>query len=155
PARVVISLCAIFGLAVAGQALASFIGTRLRNAINNRAAQRFDDAGGAIVSVIAVLLVVWLVAAPLGSSSLPWLAKAVRNSAILGAIDRVMPEQARTLSEALRDTVDTRGFPDVFGGLSPTQVQEVPAPDPALKGSPVVQTAHRSVVKVLGTAPSC
>src|SRR5262245_40917895 len=72
PARVVISLSAVFGLAVAGQALASFVGNRLRSAIVNRNAQAADNAGGAVVSVVAVLLVVWLVAAPLSASSLPW-----------------------------------------------------------------------------------
>ena len=75
--RVVISLLAIFGLAAAGQAVAGFVGARLRNALRNPVAQRFDDAGGAFVSVVAVLLVIWLVAAPLGSSSIPWLARSV------------------------------------------------------------------------------
>jgi S1-C subfamily serine protease len=154
-ARVLVSLVAIFGLAVAGQAVAGFAGTRLRSAITNRTAQRFDDLGGAFVSVIALLLVVWLVAAPLGSSSLPWLAKSVRNSAILGVVDALMPEQAQTLSQALRDTVDTRGFPDVFGGLAPTRVREVAPPDPALAKSQAVTVAAKSVVKVLGTARSC
>jgi S1-C subfamily serine protease len=153
--RVMVSLAAVFGLAIAGQALASFVGTRLRNAIRNQTAQAFDNAGGAMVSVIAVLLVVWLVAAPLGSSSLPWLAKAVTNSAILGAVDKVMPDSASKLSQALRDTVDTRDFPNVFGGLTPTRVRDVPTPDPKLVGSPVVQAGKKSVVKVLGTAPSC
>jgi S1-C subfamily serine protease len=153
--RVVISLLAIFGLAAAGQAVAGFVGARLRNALRNPVAQRFDDAGGALVSVVAVLLVIWLVAAPLGSSSIPWLARSVRNSAILHGVDRVMPDQARALSDSLRNTVDTRDFPDVFGDLVPTRVRQVPEPDSALAQSPVVQNSHRSVVKVLGTAPSC
>jgi S1-C subfamily serine protease len=153
--RVIISLAAVFGLAVGGQALASLLGTRLRNAIRNRTAQGLDNAGGAVVSVCAVVLVVWLVAAPLSESSLPWLARSVTNSAILGAVDKLMPSQADKLSEALRNTVDTRGFPNVFDGLSPTRVTDVSPPDPALVGSTVVKQAKRSVVKVLGTAPSC
>lgn len=153
--RVMASLLGIFGCAIAGQALTGLLGTRLRGAIQSRAGRRADDVAGALVSVFTVLLVVWLVAVPLASSSLPGLAKAVRSSAILGNLDRVMPEQAKTLSEALRETVDTRGFPDVFSGLSPTKVTNVPAPDPALAGSPVVQAARKSVVKVRGTAPSC
>ena len=90
-----------------------------------------------------MLLVAWLVAVPLGSSSLPWLASAVRNSALLDGVDQVMPQQAQALSDALRDTVDTRGFPDVFGGLAPTRAREVAAPDPALAGSQVVVNAKR------------
>lgn len=155
PARVVISLMAIFGFAALGQTVAALLGSRLRGALHSRTARGLDDVGGAFVSVVAVLLVVWLVAAPLGSSSLPWLARAVRGSAILGGVDRVMPEPARALSQSLRDTVDTRGFPDVFGGLAPTRVRQVEAPDPALAGSPVVAGARASVVKVLGVATGC
>ncbi|WFE26233.1 MarP family serine protease [Solwaraspora sp. WMMD791] len=154
-ARVVVSLVAVFGLAVLGQALAGWAGSRLRHAITSPAGRRADDIGGAAVSLVAVLLVAWLVAVPLGSSAMPGLAGAVRNSALLNGIDRVMPPQAQALSTALRDTVDTRGFPDVFGGLTPTRVREVPAPDPALAGSAVVANAERSVVKVLGSAPRC
>ncbi|MET7401608.1 MarP family serine protease [Dactylosporangium sp. NPDC005572] len=155
PVRVVISLSCVFGLAVAGQALASFVGNRMRSAIVNRKAQAVDNAGGAVVSVVAVLAVVWLVATPLSASSLPWLARAVSNSLILNVVDDAMPAQADALSEALRDTVDTRGFPDVFDGLSPTRVKEVSPPDPKLAGSEVVKNSKKSVVKVLGTAPSC
>jgi S1-C subfamily serine protease len=155
PIRVLVSLGAVFGLAGAGQAVAGFVGARLREAIHSASARRLDDLGGAIVSILAVLLVVWLVAAPLGSSSLPFLARSVRSSAILGTVDRVMPSQARTLSDALRQTVDTRGFPDVFDGLTPTRVRAVPEPNSALANSRVVQVSRQSVVKVLGTAPSC
>jgi S1-C subfamily serine protease len=152
---VLISLGVVFGLAAAGQAVAGFVGARLREAISNPSARRLDDLGGALVSVIAVLLVVWLVAAPLASSSLPWLARSVRNSAILGTVDRIMPDEARALSNALRQTVDTRGFPDVFGGLTPTRARPVSEPDAALVNSPLVRRSQASVVKVLGTAPSC
>jgi S1-C subfamily serine protease len=153
--RVLVSLVTIFGLAVLGQALAGWLGTRLRQKVTSRPGQIADDVGGAVVSLFAVLLVAWLVAAPLASSSLPWLARSVRNSEVLGGVDRVMPHQVRALSDALRDTVDTNGFPDVFGDLVPTQVREVAAPDPALAGSPAVVSARKSVVKVLGNAPSC
>jgi S1-C subfamily serine protease len=153
--RVLVSIIVIFGLAVFGQAVAGFLGSRLRSAIRHQVAQRVDDAGGAVVSVIAVLLVIWLVATPLSQSSLPWLARSVSNSIILGAVDKVMPSRARALSEALRDTVDTRGFPRVFDGLVPTREREVAAPDPQLAASPVVQKSKTSVVKVLGNAQSC
>jgi S1-C subfamily serine protease len=153
--RVIVSLVAIFGLAVVGQALAGWIGSHLRHAITSRVGRRVDDVGGAFISLLAVLLVAWLVAVPLGSSSLPWLASSVRNSALLQGVDKVVPEQAQAFSDTLRDTVDTNGFPDVFGDLAPTRAREVPPPDPALAGSPVVANGQRSVVKVLGSAPSC
>ena len=153
--RVFISLLTVFGIAITGQALAGWLGGRIRASIHNRTGQSLDDLGGSLVSMIAVLLVAWLVAAPLGSSSLPGLARSVRNSAILHGINDVMPSSAKALSDALRTTVDTNGFPNVFGDLDPTRVRQVPAPDPALVGSGVVAAAQQSVVKILGAAPSC
>jgi Trypsin-like serine proteases, typically periplasmic, contain C-terminal PDZ domain len=153
--RVVIALVAVFGLAVLGQAAAGWLGSHLRHAISSRTGRTLDDIGGAIVSLLAVLLVAWLVAVPLASSSLPWLNSAVRNSVVLNVVDRSLPSQAQALSRALRDAIDTNGFPEVFGGLTPTRSRQVASPDPALAGSQVVVNGRRSVVKVLGNAPSC
>ncbi len=154
-ARLVVSLVTIFAIAVLGQTLAGWLGTHLRRAIQSQPLQRLDDAGGAAVSLVAVLLVAWLIAVPLGSTPFPGLNSAVRNSAILGGINSLMPERAQALSSALSDTLDTSGFPDVFGGLTPTKAKDVAAPDPKLKGSQIVARSKRSVLKVLGTAPSC
>jgi S1-C subfamily serine protease len=153
--KLVVSLITIFGLAVLGQALAGWFGGRLRRGIRSRNAQVADDIGGAFVSIIAVAAVAWLVAVPLGKASEPWLSSAVRNSTVIKAIDTLMPVQADKLTDALRDTVDTNGFPEVFGDLVPTPVREVPEPDPRLRGSQIVARSESSVVKVLGTAPSC
>src|SRR5581483_7876569 len=153
--KLVISLITVFGLAILGQTLAGWLGSKLRRNIVGRNGQVADDIGGAIVSVIAVALVAWLVAVPLGNASEPWLSSAVRNSVVIRAIDRLMPSQADRLTEALRDTVDTNGFPEVFGSLVPTQIREVPAPDSKLASLPVVKKSENSVVKILGTAPSC
>jgi S1-C subfamily serine protease len=153
--RVFVSLATVLAVAISGQAVASWVGVRIRSVIRNRTGRTVDDLGGALVSVVAVLLVAWLVAAPLASSGLPGLNRSVRNSALLHGINAVMPGQARALSDALRNSVNTRGFPNVFGDLAPTQVRDVPEPDRSLAGSQVVAQARRSVVKVLGTADSC
>jgi S1-C subfamily serine protease len=154
-ARLVVSLVAIFALAVLGQTLAGWLGTHLRRQIASKPLQRVDDAGGAVISLVAVLLVASLIAVPLGSTPFPDLNRQVRESAILGGVSNLMPEEAQALSSALRDTLDTSGFPDVFGGLRPTEAKDVAEPDQALKNSQIVQKSKRSVLKVLGTAPSC
>jgi S1-C subfamily serine protease len=153
--RVIVSLVSVFGLALIGQATAAWAGNRLRLAINSQRGRRLDDVGGVVVSIVALLLVAWMIAVPLGSSTLPGFARAVRSSAILGTIDKAMPEGASALYDRLRASIAGSDFPDVFGGLTPTQVKDVPAPDPALARSRVVRSAARSVVKVLGTAPGC
>lgn len=153
--RLVVSLVAIFALAVLGQTLAGWLGTKLRRSISSPPLQRLDDAGGAVVSLLAVLVVAWLIAVPLGSTPFPAINKQVRSSAVLNGINSLMPEQAQALSAGLRESLNTNGFPDVFGGLARTNAREVAAPDPALAKSQVVVSSRRSVIKVLGTAPSC
>jgi S1-C subfamily serine protease len=153
--RVVISLTAVFGLAILGQMAAGWAGGRIRRAITNPQGQRADDIGGVFVSVLALLIVSWMVAGPLASSSLPSLSSSVRNSIIIQAVDAVMPSEARILYNRLRDTIAGGEFPNVFGDLTPTRARDVPAPDPALVGSPVVANARGSVAKITGTAPQC
>lgn len=153
--RIVVALIAVFGLAILGQALTGWLGSRLRGGITSTGFQAVDDLGGAIVSVIAVAIVAWLVAIPLGKSDSDWLSGQVRRSVLLDGINRIMPESASKLTQALQETIDTNGFPDVFGDLVPTRVRPVPEPDSALAKLDVVVRSHQSVVKVLGSAPSC
>ncbi|XVU25180.1 MarP family serine protease [Actinoplanes sp. CA-054009] len=154
-ARLVVSLVVIFALAVLGLTLAGWVGIRLRQAITSKPLQMVDDAGGAVISLLSVLVVAWLIAVPLSTTPFEGLNREVRNSAILRGVNDLMPEQVQDLSSALSETLNTNGFPDVFGGLARTQARQVAAPDPALKNSAVVQKSKRSVIKVLGTAPSC
>jgi S1-C subfamily serine protease len=153
--RLSVSLLSVFGLALGGQALAAWAGSRLRQAIQGQNLRRVDDIGGVLVSITALLVVAWMVAGPLASSSMPPVARAVRNSVILRGVDSLMPNAARTLYNGLRETIANGDFPNVFGDLTPTNAREVDPPDPALARSPAVATARKSVVKVLGAAPSC
>jgi len=153
--RVLVSLIAVFGLALLGQVAAGWAGTRLRRAIRSEGGRRLDDIGGIVVSVLALLIVAWMVAGPLGSSSLPGVARSVRNSAIIHAVDKLMPDRARAVYNGLRDTIANGDFPNVFGDLTPTRAREVDPPNPALANSQAVAVARQSVVKIHGTAPSC
>lgn len=154
-ARVLIALLVVFGIAMLGQWGGSALGVRLRRKVKNDHAKRFDEFGGAIVAIIAVLLVAWVVAAPLASSGVPGLASAVRNSAIVRTIDENMPGPAQNVYNALRSAVNTNGFPEVFSGLDPTDSAPVDPPDPKLANSKVVKDSQDSVLRVSGDAPQC
>jgi S1-C subfamily serine protease len=104
------------------------------------------------VSLVAVLLVAWLLAVPLGSTPFPELNKQVRSSAVLNGVDNLLPEQAQALSAGLRESLDTDGLPDVFGDLRSTDATDVGPPNPALAKSRLVGDARRSVLKVTGTS---
>jgi len=107
------------------------------------------------VSVVSLLLVAWLVGTAVASSSFTGLASQVRRSQVLQAVDGAVPGSAQRFFAGFRRLIDDRGFPEVFGGLAPTEVTEVDPPDPALAGSPVVQATAPSILKITGVAEEC
>ncbi len=153
--RLFVALVVAFGIAVAGQSLALAIGARIREELRNPRLQAADGIGGTVVSALTVLLVAWMLAAPLASVPEPWLAAQIRNSTVLSVVDDAMPGSVRNTYRSFSDAVRQRDFPEIFGGLTPSDVPPVASPDPALARSAVAQRARRSVVKVLGDAPRC
>lgn len=150
-----VGLVVVLLTATVGQIVAVTIGRAVRRRLRWRGARALDSAGGAIVSVVALLLVVWLVAIPVASSNYPALASQVRRSIIIRAVDGIVPDSIRGVSASFRHLLDRGNFPDVFGRLSPTHVASAPPPDPAILASPAVRAARPSVVKVIGRAQSC
>ncbi|WP_030144657.1 MarP family serine protease [Glycomyces sp. NRRL B-16210] len=153
--KLVVSLVVVFALALGGMALATAIGYRLRKRLKSNGSKKLDHLLGPLVSIIAVLLVTWVTAAPLASSSMPAVAGAVRNSSLVSGIDEYMPDSVKGVYESMRDSLNTSGMPNVFFGLNPTDAREVPPPDPELAASGLVVGAEASVLKVHGSAPSC
>nr|WP_202439454.1 MULTISPECIES: MarP family serine protease [unclassified Streptomyces] len=149
-AVVVVIVCASIG-----QAFTTHLGNKLRRHITWSPARALDATGGALVNVVAMLLVAWLIALPLARTSLPTLGKEVRNSSVLLGISRVMPQQAPPWFRDFSSVLAQNGFPQVFSPFANEPITDVQPPDPALVGSPVAARAKKSIVKVVGTAPSC
>jgi S1-C subfamily serine protease len=154
-AQVFLALLVVLGVAFLGQLAAVWAGQRLRQRLTWRPARRADAVLGSVVSALAVLLVAWMVATPLASSAFPSLAREVRESALVGAVDQTVPSPVRSLYDSLRELIDRRGLPDVLDPLTPTVVTDVPTPDPALVNDPVVVAASAAVVRISGVAPDC
>jgi len=154
-AKLIAALVVVFALAVGGMALATSLGYRLRKRLKSNGSRRLDQILGPIVSIIAVLLVTWVAAAPLANSSMPAVAGAVRNSSLVSGIDEYMPDSVKGVYESLQESLNTSGMPNVFFGLDPTEARSVEPPDPELAASSIVVEAEQSVLKVHGSAPSC
>ena len=150
-----VGLAVVLLLATVGQLLATVLGSRLRARLTWRPARQLDAAGGAVVSVVSLLLVAWLVGTAVASSPYPVLASQVRRSAVITAVDAVVPDAGRRSVAGFRRLIDDQSFPDVFGGLAPTRSAEVPAPDPALARSRAVVSARADVYKITGVAAAC
>jgi S1-C subfamily serine protease len=151
----VIAVVLVIVCASVGQAFTTHLGNRLRRHITWSPARALDATGGALVNVVAMLLVAWLIGSALAGTSLPTLGKEVRNSKVLLGVSRVMPSQANTWFTDFSSVLAQNGFPQVFSPFANEPITEVQAPDPALAGSPVAARAQRSIVKVVGTAQSC
>jgi S1-C subfamily serine protease len=138
-----------------GQAFTTHLGNKLRRYITWSPARALDATGGALVNVVAMLLVAWLIGSALAGTSLPTLGKEVRNSKVLLGVSRVMPTEASTWFADFSSVLAQNGFPQVFSPFANEPITEVRPPDPALANSPVAARAQKSIVKVVGTAPGC
>lgn len=153
--RVVVSVLIVIALVALGETLGVYLGRALRDRMRLNAVRTVDSTFGAVLQAITALVVAWLIALPLATSSNVALSSALKNSAVLQTVDAVMPTPIRALPNELRSMFDASGFPDVLSPFSSTPVAEVPAPNPELVRDPVVQRAKASVLKVRGRAPSC
>jgi S1-C subfamily serine protease len=151
----VVAVVVVIVCASVGQAFTTHLGNKLRRYITWSPARALDATGGALVNVVAMLLVAWLIGSALAGTSLPTIGKEVRSSKVLLDVSRVMPDQAGTWFADFSSVLAQNGFPQVFSPFANEPITEVQAPDPAIEGSPVAARAQRSIVKVVGTAQSC
>lgn len=151
----VVGIVVVFVFAAVGQAIAAGVGAALRQRLVWRPLRAVDSAGGAALSVLALLVVVWLLATAVAHSTLTGLSKQVRQSVVIEWVDRAMPTFARDDLASFRRLLDNTGFPAIVGPLSTENVSPVPAPDPAVLRSAAVVSSKSSILKVRGDAPSC
>ncbi|AVH57380.1 MULTISPECIES: MarP family serine protease [Streptomyces] len=151
----VVAVIIVIVCASVGQALTTHLGNKLRRYITWSPARALDATGGALVNVVAMLLVAWLIGSALAGTTLPTLGKEVRNSKVLLGVSRALPAQANTWFADFSSVLAQNGFPQVFSPFANEPINEVQPPDPALARSAVAIRAQKSIVKVTGTAQSC
>lgn len=154
-AAAVIAVIIVIVCASVGQALTTHLGNKLRRYIVWSPARAVDATGGALVNVVAMLLVAWLIGSALAGTTMPTIAKQVRSSTVLTGVSRALPTSANTWFTDFSSVLAQNGFPQVFSPFASEPINEVNPPDPALVGSGVATRAKGSIVKVVGTAPSC
>ncbi|MBQ0985420.1 MarP family serine protease [Streptomyces sp. F63] len=154
-AAVVAAVVIVIVCASVGQAFTTHLGNKLRRHITWSPARALDATGGALVNVVAMLLVAWLIGSALAGIALPPVGKEVRNSKVLLGVEQVIPDAADNWFSEFGSVLAQNGFPQVFSPFANEPITSVEPPDPKLVNSPVVARAQRSIVKVLGTADSC
>lgn len=151
----VVGVVVVIVCASVGQALTTHMGNKLRRYITWSPARALDATGGALVNVLAMLLVAWLIGATLAQTTMPTVGKEVRGSKVLLGVQEALPSDADTWFKDFTSVLAQNGFPQVFSPFSNEPIKEVQPPDPKLANSAVATRAQRSIVKVMGTAQSC
>lgn len=152
--RLLVGILILLLLVIVGEVAGMVLGRAARSGIRSPGVRRVDSVVGSVLQVVAVLVAAWLLAIPLSNAGSSF-STAVRESRVLGAVDDVAPQWLRDLPNEFSALLDTSGLPQVIGPFGRTPAAPVEPPDPALQELPVVTTAHASVVKVNGVAPSC
>jgi S1-C subfamily serine protease len=152
----VIAVVLLVSFAVIGQFIASSIGAAMRSTVTWHSATVLDSIGGALVSVVSVLLIAWVVGSVLIESPFPVVDTQVNNSLVLQTLDKFMPSPAQTMfSDFRRLLASNSTYAEVFSRIGEERILAIPAPDPSVVNDRGIQAASSSVVRVQGVALSC
>jgi S1-C subfamily serine protease len=152
----VIAVVLLVSFAVIGQFIASSVGTAMRSTVTAPSATVADSVGGSLVSMVAVLLIAWVVGSVLIQSPFPVVDTQVNDSLVLQTLDRFMPTPAKTMFSDFRRLLATNStYAEVFSGIGAERLFPIAAPDAAVLDSPGYLAARSRVVKVQGVAQSC
>jgi len=103
--QALLAIVIVFLLASIGQFLASSVGAAVRSRVTWNTAALVDALGGAVVSIVSVLLVAWLIGSAVANAPFPSVARQVQDSAVLSQVDRVMPDAVRSWFSAFQKFV--------------------------------------------------
>ena len=151
----VTAIIVVFLAAMIGQLLASGVGVAMRSRVTWRPATLVDSVGGAVVSALAVLLIAWLIGSAVAYAPFPVISRQVNNSAVLRAVDHLMPPQASLVFSDFRSLLESGPYAQVFGALGAEGALAVGPPNQAVLNAPGLRDDQQSIVKVRGVAPSC
>ena len=152
----VVAVILLVSFAVIGQFVASAIGAAMRSTVTWHSATVADSAGGAVVSVVSVLLITWVVGTVLNGSPFPVVDQQVSNSLVLRTLDKFMPSPARTMFSDFRRLLNSNStYAEVFSKIGEDRILAIPAPNQNVLNTSGYQAARSRVVKVQGMAPSC
>lgn len=146
--RSIITLLTTLGCALILLAVGEYIGIKLKYRVLRKRINILDNGFGGLLSVVSLLLTIWLLAAVIGSLPVPSLQSALRNSRIVSALDRALPNAPNVISDLGR-LIDPNGFPQVFIGGEPSPNSHVNVPSLGDLQSAVDQD-RASVVRIEG-----
>ncbi|WP_320775439.1 MarP family serine protease [Streptomyces sp. CRN 30] len=138
--------------AALGHELAGRLALRLRRELDDGPLRVADGVGGAVANSVAALIVAWVAASVLAASPTPLLASAIRDSALLGAVQRTMPDTTPAWFARATSALTEAGFPQVFNPFENESTARVAEPSGDSVTAAATDAAKLSTVKIEGVA---
>ncbi|ANJ07137.1 MarP family serine protease [Streptomyces parvulus] len=130
--------------------LAGRLAVRLRRELDAGPLRVADGIGGAAANAVAALIVAWVAASVLAASSSSLLTSAIRDSTLLGAVQRAMPDTTPAWFSGATSALAEAGFPQVFNPFENEATARVAEPSGDSVTPAATRAAQRSTVKVEG-----
>lgn len=145
------ALFVVLVMASLGQAVLQFAGSRIRARLTWQPIRAVDAVGGAALSVVAVLVVAWMLGVAISGSRIPGISPQVRESRVLIAVNRVMPVQAQQALRSFDEVVGSGFFPRYLEPFAPERIVNVAPAEPRVVRDPDIRDARASVFKIRST----
>lgn len=138
-----------------GNMVGGIIGGSLRNNLKLRRGLKIDSAIGAVFQAVMTLLVAWLISVPMLTVLSGQPAEQIRESRILGFLDRQLPDSLAGLPNQLSALLDESGLPPLVSPFIEGAQAEVEAPAIYVEDTELVERLRPSVIHVMGEAQAC
>lgn len=155
PVGAVTLVLVVLGAAALGQGLMLLLARRLRESVTDPSARTVDSALGMVAVFVTSVLVVWVIAGAVRVGGPPEARALLSRSAVVTALDELVPPSASGLVDEVTQALDRGGFPRVFEGLEPEPISSVAPPDGALASDPEIRQALDSVLHVRAESAQC
>ncbi|MCW2710439.1 MAG: peptidase and chymotrypsin/Hap, partial [Marmoricola sp.] len=142
------ALFVVLVMASLGQAVLQYVGTRLRARLTWQPIRAVDAVGGAVLSVVAVLVVAWMLGVAISGSRIPGISPQVRDSRVLVAVNDVMPVRAQQALRSFDNVVGSGFFPRYLEPFAPERIVRVPQAEARVLRDPDIRSAAASVFKI-------
>ncbi|QLJ00780.1 MarP family serine protease [Streptomyces sp. NEAU-sy36] len=153
-AATVLAVLTVLVPAAVGHELAGRLALRLRGGLDRGPLRVVDGIGGAAANAVAVLIVAWVAASVLSAAPSPALTTAIRDSSLLGAVQRTMPDTTPAWFSRATSALTDAGFPQVFNPFENESTARVPRPTGDSVTPAATNAAKLSTVKIEGVSGS-
>jgi hypothetical protein len=148
-ARTVVTVGVVLGAAVLGAIGGNTLGKWSNVTMRRLHLGSVDAVCGAVVAALGALLSAWLVAGLFTQSSVGWLARPIQHSAVLTALDAVMPPVPSVIARA-QAFVSNEVFPVAFAAVTQPTTTSVQLPTTS-ETDALAARVESSVLKVVAS----